>query len=56
MLAWYTKYPSKNDGGRVPVETSAPPPHSPDHPAAAADGPSPKRGMALSDDESAAAK
>jgi hypothetical protein len=33
------------------VEASAPSPRTPDRPAAAADGPRPKRGMALSDDE-----
>jgi hypothetical protein len=38
----------------VDVEASAPPPCTPNRPAAAADGPRPKRGMALSYDESAA--
>jgi hypothetical protein len=50
-LAWYTKYPPKNDEAATAVEASAPPPRTPDRPAAAADEPRPKRGMALSDDE-----
>jgi hypothetical protein len=56
MLAWYSKYPPKNNGAVAAVEASAPHQHTPDRPAAAADGPRPKRGMALSDDESEAAK
>jgi hypothetical protein len=52
MLAWYTKYLPKNNGAVAAFETSAPPQRTPDRPAAAADGPRPKRGMALSDDES----
>jgi hypothetical protein len=59
MLAWYTKFPPQNDGAAAAVEASAHhPPRTPDRPAAAADGPRPKRGMALSDasDESEAAK
>jgi hypothetical protein len=56
MLAWYTKFPPKNDGAAAAVEASAPPPHTPDRPTAATDGPSPKRGMAFSDDESEAAE
>jgi hypothetical protein len=56
MLAWYyTQFPPKNDGAASDVEASAPPPRTPDRPAAAADGPRPRRGMALSDDDSAAA-
>ena len=50
MLAWYTKYPPKNDGAAAAVEASAPPPRIPDRPAAAADEPRPKCGMALSDE------
>jgi hypothetical protein len=46
----------KNNGTVAAVEASAPPPRTPNRPAAAADGPRPKRGMALSDDESKAAK
>jgi hypothetical protein len=58
MLAWYTKYPPKNDGAAAAVEASAPTPRTPDRPTAAraADEPHPKRGMALSDDESQADK
>jgi hypothetical protein len=58
MPAWYTKYPPKNDGATAAVEAStAPPPRTPDRgPAAATDGPRPKRGMALSDDEGQAEK
>ena len=56
MLALYTKYPAKNDGAAAAVEANAPPPHTPDRPAAAADEPRPKRGMALSDDEGQADK
>jgi hypothetical protein len=58
MLAWYTKYPPKNDGAAAAVEAStAPPPRTPDRgPAAATDGPRPKRGMALSDDKGQATK
>jgi hypothetical protein len=57
MLAWYTKFPPKNEGAAAAVEASAPLPCTPDRPAAAAaDGPRPKCGMALSDDESEAAK
>jgi hypothetical protein len=57
MLAWYAKYQPKNDGAAAAVEASAPPPQrTPNRPAAAADGPRPKRGMALSVDESEAAK
>jgi hypothetical protein len=56
MLAWYTMYLPKNNGAVASVEASAPPPRTPDRPAAAADGPNPKRGTALSDDESKAAK
>jgi hypothetical protein len=41
MLAWYTKFPPKNDGAAAAVEASAPPPRTLDRPAAAADGPSP---------------
>jgi hypothetical protein len=56
MLAWYyTKFPPKNDGAAADVEASAPPLRTPDRPAAAADGRGPRRGMALSDDESSAA-
>jgi hypothetical protein len=54
MLA--TKYPPKNDGAAAAVEASAPPPRTPDRPAAAADEPRPKCGMALSDDEGQADK
>ena len=56
MLAWDTKYPSKNDGAAAAVEASAPPQRTPDRPVAAADEPRPKCGMALSDDEGQAAK
>jgi hypothetical protein len=56
MLAWYTKYPPKNDGAAAAVEASAPPQRTPDRPTAAADEPRPKRGMALSNDDSEAAK
>jgi hypothetical protein len=56
MLAWYTKYLPKNNGAVAADRASAPPQRIPDRPAAAADGPCPKRGMALSDDESEAAK
>jgi hypothetical protein len=58
MLALYTvtKYPPKNDGAAAAVEASAPPPRTPDRPAAAADEHRPKRGMALSNDESEATK
>ena len=55
MLAWYTMYLPKNNGAVASVEASAPPPRTPDRPAAAADGRGPRRGMALSDDDSAAA-
>jgi hypothetical protein len=47
MLAWYTKYLPNNNGAAAAVEASAPPPRTPDLPAAAADGPRLKRGMAL---------
>jgi hypothetical protein len=45
MLAWYTKYPPKNDGAAAAVEASAaPPPRTPERsPAAATDGPRPLR-------------
>jgi hypothetical protein len=56
VLAWYTKYPPKNDGAAAAVEASASPPRTPDRPAAATDEPRPKRGMALSDDEGQANK
>ncbi len=56
MLAWYTKYPPKNNGAAAAVEASAPPPRTLDRPTAAADEPRPKRGMALSDDQSQADK
>jgi hypothetical protein len=56
MLAWYTKYPPKNDGAAAAVEASAPPLRTPDRPAAAADEPHPKRGMALSNHEGQADK
>jgi hypothetical protein len=56
MLAWYTKYPPKNDGVAAAVEASASLPKNPDRPAAPADEPRPKRGMALSDDEGQADK
>jgi hypothetical protein len=56
MLAWYNKNPTKNDGAAAAVEASAPPPRTPDRPAAAADEPSPKRGKALSNHESKASK
>jgi hypothetical protein len=44
MLAWYTKYPPKNDGATAAVEASAaPPPRTTERgPAAATDGPRPK--------------
>ena len=46
MLAWYyTQFPPKNDGAAADVEASAPPPRTPDRPAAAADGPRPQRGI-----------
>jgi hypothetical protein len=54
MLAWYTKYPPKNDGAAAAVEAStAPPPRTPDGgpDGGPADEPRPKRGMTLSDDE-----
>jgi hypothetical protein len=55
MLAWYTKYQPKNDGASAAVEAgAAPPPHTPD--GGLADGPRPKRGMTLSDDEGQADK
>jgi hypothetical protein len=50
------KYPPKNNGAAAAVEASAPPPRPPDRPIAAANEPSPKRGMALSDDEGQANK
>jgi hypothetical protein len=58
MLAWYTKYQPKNNRAAAAVEASSTPPQrTPDRgPAAAADGSLPKRGMALSDDESKAVK
>jgi hypothetical protein len=56
MLAWYTKYPPKNDGATAAVEASTPPLRTPDRPAAASDEPHPKCGMALSDDEGQADK
>jgi hypothetical protein len=60
MLAWYTKYPPKNDGAAATVEArAAPPQRTPDRrggPAAAPDGPNPKNGMALSYDEGQANK
>jgi hypothetical protein len=58
MLAWYTKYQPKNEGAAAAVEAStAPPPCTPDScPAAATDGPCPKHGMALSNDEGQAEK
>jgi hypothetical protein len=56
MLAWYTKNPPKNDEAAEAVEASAPLQSTPDRPAAAADGPRPKRGIVLSYDESEAAK
>jgi hypothetical protein len=58
MLAWYTKFPPKNDEAAAAVETSAPapPPRIPDSPGATTNGPRPKRCMALSNDESEAAK
>jgi hypothetical protein len=56
MLAWYTKFPPKNDWAATDFETSAPPQRTPDSPSAAAEGwPRPECGMAPSDDESAAA-
>jgi hypothetical protein len=57
-LAWYTKYPPKNDGATAAVEAStALPPRTPDRgPAAATDGPRPKCGMALFDDRGQAKK
>ena len=54
MLAWYTKYPPKNDGAAAAVEAGAPSPRTPD--CAPADGTSPKCGMTLSDDEGQADK
>ena len=56
MLAWYTKYPPKNDGAAAAVEASAPPPRTPDRPTTAANEPRQKRGMTLSDDEGQADK
>jgi hypothetical protein len=56
MLAWYTKYPPKNDEAAAAVEASAPPQRTPDRPATAADEPRLKRGMALSNDEGQANK
>jgi hypothetical protein len=56
MLAWYTKYPPKNDGAAAAVEASAPPARTPDSPTAAANEPRLKRGMALFDDEGQADK
>jgi hypothetical protein len=58
MLAWYTKYQPKNNGAAAAIKASAPPPRTPNRPsnAANASGPRPKRGKALSDDESEAAK
>ena len=56
MLAWNTKFPSRNDGAAAAVEASAPPPRTPDRPTMAADEPRQKRGMALSDDDGQAAK
>jgi hypothetical protein len=56
MLAWYTKYPPKNDGAAAAVEASAPPSCTPDRPTTAAYEPSQKRGMALSNDEGQADK
>jgi hypothetical protein len=56
MLAWYTKYPPKNDGAAAAVEASAPPPRTPDRPTTPAYEPRQKRGMALSDDEGQADK
>jgi hypothetical protein len=47
ILAWYTKYPPKNDEAASAVEASAPPPRTPDRPAAAVNEPHPKLGMAL---------
>ena len=57
MLAWYTKYPPKNDGAAAAVEAgAAPPPRTPD--GCPTDGPHPtrKRGMTPSDDEGQADK
>ena len=56
VLAWYTKYPPKNDGATAAVEASAPPPRTPDRPTTAANEPRQKRGMTLSDDEGQADK
>jgi hypothetical protein len=47
LVHHWAKFPPKNDRAAAAVEASAPPPRTPDRPAAAADGPSPKRGMAL---------
>jgi hypothetical protein len=41
MLAWYTKYPPKNDRAAAAVEASTPPPRNPDRPTAAANEPRP---------------
>ena len=54
MLAWNTKYTPKNDGDAAAIEASAPPPRTPE--GGLADGPRPKRGMTLSDDEGQADK
>ena len=59
MLAWYTKYPPKNDGAAAAVEAStAPPPRTPDRSpdGGPADEPRPKRGLTLSNDEGQADK
>jgi hypothetical protein len=56
MRAWYTKFPPRATWQpRLPnSEAGTPPQRNPEYPAA--NGPRPKRCMALSDDESAAAK